>query len=75
MIYFTSDLHYGYQGSISHSNRPFKNVDEMNTILLSNWNKKVGINDIVYILGDLSFRVPVEKVNTFIKQLNGKNTN
>lgn len=47
----------------------------MNTILLSNWNKKVGINDIVYILGDLSFRVPVEKVNTFIKQLNGKNTN
>lgn len=72
MIYFTSDLHYGHANIISLCNRPFRNVNEMNQVLINNWNKVVTKNDTVYILGDIAHRVPVEKVNEFINQLNGK---
>ena len=37
---------------IAFDNRPFETVDEMNEVLISNWNKVVTDADRVYILGD-----------------------
>lgn len=72
MIYFTSDLHLGHNNIIKFTNRPFNNVEEMNDVLISNFNSIVGKNDTVYILGDLCYRVKREDANHLVSRLNGK---
>lgn len=63
MIYFTSDPHYWHENAIKHSNRPFKDVNEMNEGLIRNWNDIVRPEDTVYCLGDFSLAYrPVEIV-------------
>ncbi len=72
MIYFTSDLHLGHKAIIEMQNRPFSSVEEMNEVLLANFNKVVHRDDTVYILGDVSHRIKVEDANEMIAQMNGK---
>ena len=38
MIYFTSDLHLGHCEIIEIQNRPFENIQEMNQVLIQNYN-------------------------------------
>lgn len=71
MIYFTSDLHLGHKNVIQMQNRPFETVDDMNEALIQNFNSVVHQNDIVYILGDLAFRLRETKCNEFIARLKG----
>ncbi|MDR0652671.1 MAG: metallophosphoesterase [Synergistaceae bacterium] len=54
MIFFTSDLHFGHAGIIKHSKRPFSTVEEMDAVLIRNWNQYVSKRDEVYILGDFT---------------------
>ena len=61
MNYYISDLHFFCQsqtndGEVNYDNRPFANIEEMNTYMLKNWNKKITNGDTVYILGDIAFR-------------------
>lgn len=56
MIYFTSDLHFGHRNILHLCNRPFASVDEMDDVLVDNWNRKIHRDDVVYIMGDLMFR-------------------
>lgn len=72
MIYFTSDLHLGHQAIIDLQNRPFKDDEEMNNTLIKNYNSVVTQNDIVYILGDIAYRMKVEEANELIQSLHGK---
>lgn len=72
MIYFTSDLHLGHEAVIRMQNRPFANADEMNRILIENYNSVVHKNDTVYLLGDICFRIGVEYANELIASLKGK---
>lgn len=72
MIWFTSDLHLNHRAVVSMCGRPFETVDEMNYILIRNFNERVKKNDTVYILGDIAHRTPVIEVNNFISRLNGK---
>ena len=72
MIWFTSDLHLGHRAAISMCERPFENVEEMNESLIQNFNSCVKKNDTVYILGDISHRMPVTEVNQLIGKMNGK---
>lgn len=51
-IWFTSDTHFNQQRTLEMSKRPFKDVKEMNNVLVSNWNKIIKPEDIVYHLGD-----------------------
>lgn len=53
-IYFTSDLHLGHGNIIKYCNRPFSGVEEMNEVLIENWNRKVDDNDKIFVLGDFS---------------------
>ena len=62
MIYFTSDLHLGHVNAIEFTNRPFEDVDEMNTLLIRNINETVGKDDELWILGDFSFKINREEV-------------
>lgn len=70
MIYFTSDLHFYHDNVIKHQNRPFLNVEEMNQSLIYNWNKKVGISDEIYILGDVTMK-GTTYIQELLAQLNG----
>lgn len=72
MIYFTSDLHLGHRGIIEMQNRPFENVEEMNRVLICNYNAVIHKNDTVYILGDISHHLHVEQANELIRKMNGK---
>ena len=72
MIYYTSDLHLGHSNVIKHCNRPFANADEMDTVLIKNWNDKVSRNDIVYIVGDFLFRAK-RLAEEYLSELKGKN--
>lgn len=65
MIYFTSDTHFGSERTLKFSQRPFKNVEEMNKAIINNWNNVVRKDDIVYHLGDFG-------IYDFVNKLNGK---
>lgn len=69
--FFISDLHFGHQNIITYSQRPYKNVEEMNESIITNYNKIVKNNDIVFNLGDVSFQKYNDFKNT-LRRLNGK---
>ena len=51
MVYFTADMHFGHRAIINMQSRPFESVEEMNRVLLQNFNSVVHKDDTVYILG------------------------
>jgi len=55
-ILFTGCTHYGHANIIRYCNRPFKNLEEMNTKLIKNANNRATGNTIIYHLGDFCFR-------------------
>lgn len=54
-VFFTSDTHFGHANIIRFCKRPFENVEEMNEVLIENWNKVVSDDDTVFHLGDFAF--------------------
>lgn len=50
MIYFISDLHLGHPQVIGMQNRPFQNIEEMNQVLIRNYNNIVHKNDMHFAL-------------------------
>lgn len=73
MNYYTSDLHLGHVNVIRHCNRPFETVEEMDTALIANWNRRVQPKDMVYLVGDLMFRNKCP-ANDYLEKLNGSKT-
>ena len=53
-IFLIGDTHFWHRAIINYCNRPFETVEEMNETLIKNWNKVVGKQDIVYVLGDFA---------------------
>lgn len=60
-IYIISDTHFGHENILSFIDenqnvvRRFSDVDEMDSLMIDNWNKIVKDEDIVYHLGDVYF--------------------
>ncbi len=71
--YVISDLHLDHLNIIEYCARPFvaSNVDEMNSVLVDNWNNIVG-NDDVYFLGELSFGQGSRSAGYWLSRLRGK---
>ena len=70
--YFIADTHWGHKNCLSFDNRPFKTIEEHDEALINNWNNVVGIDDDVYLLGDISWYNSTKTIE-IIKQLNGRN--
>lgn len=68
-IFFTADLHLYHTNIIKHCNRPFETIEEMNNVLVDNWNKVVGPKDTIYILGDFVWGTNKRKTEKLIKEL------
>ena len=71
MIWLIGDTHFYHKNIIKYCLRPFKDEEEMNEIIISNWNKDIGENDIVYHLGDVILNRKDLLIDTIAK-LNGK---
>ena len=70
MYYFISDLHFGHSNILSFDNRPFKDITEHDEYIIEKWNETVGIDDDVFILGDISWYNATKTIEIF-KRLNG----
>lgn len=51
-IWFTSDHHFNDDRIRQFCSRPFGTVAEMDQVMIDNWNRAVGKDDIVFHLGD-----------------------
>lgn len=78
--WWTSDLHFGHENIIKYCDRPFKDVEEMNSKLIENMNKRVKPEDTVFFLGDFCFKNSeggkegeglTHRADHYIKQLQG----
>lgn len=80
-IWFTSDTHFSHHNIIQYCNRPFKDTDEMNKVLIQNWNNVVMPDDIVWHLGDFALgdktKIPeiVQKLHGNIRLVKGNHDN
>lgn len=72
MRYFViGDTHFGHSNIIKYCNRPFRDVEEMDMVLIKNWNEIVSNHDIVIHLGDFALCAR-ERAKEICSQLNGK---
>lgn len=70
--FYIGDWHYNHENAIKFDARPFCDVSDMNKQLVTNWNKVVTNNDIVYIVGDMFWKVSQENVKNVIDSLHGE---
>jgi len=75
-IYFIADCHFGHSAIIKYCNRPFKDIETMNKVIIHNWNKRVKKDDVVIHNGDFAFeggkQGGTRKAKYWGSQLNGK---
>jgi len=61
LYWFTADFHLSHKNIIKYCNRPFKDIEQMDTTILTNLETSVESGDILYYLGDLTFKEAVAK--------------
>lgn len=71
-VFFTSDLHFDHENAINFDGRPFANIEEMRKELIRRWNAKVKPGDLVYVLGDMIWKMQDGEIHELLKQLNGQ---
>lgn len=69
--YVASDLHLGHENIIDLTDRPFNTIEEMDDVLISNWNTTVSPDDTVLFLGDLVAYSTTKKQKEYLDRLNG----
>lgn len=55
-IFFISDTHFGHENVIHFDRRPFSSIEEHDEALIQKWNNQITDNDVVWILGDFSWK-------------------
>lgn len=70
MRFFTSDTHFGHARIIELSDRPFNDVDHMNSEIVRRWNEVVSPDDTVYHLGDVALGSIADSL-PIVSRLNG----
>ena len=69
-IFLISDIHFNHENIIRYCNRPFRNVEKMNQIIIDRWNSTVKNDDTVYFMGDLTLEK--DKLDYWLGKLNGR---
>lgn len=70
-IWVVSDTHFGHNNIIKYCDRPFKDSDEMDEVIVDNWNSVVKDQDIIYHLGDV-YMGDNDKAANVLRRLNGR---
>lgn len=74
MKFYTADWHLGHKKIIEYSDRPFRDrngipdVEAMNRTIIENVNATVGVDDELYLLGDVAF-LPAPRTRSFMEQI------
>lgn len=68
--WFISDTHFSHTNIIRYTGRPYANVEEMNTHLITNWNQSIDKEDQVFFLGDFGLG-DIDHLHAIYSQLNG----
>ena len=68
--FYIADLHFGHKNCLAYDNREFPSIEEHDEYLISRWNSVVGIDDDVWILGDISWHNATKTLKIF-NRLNG----
>ena len=68
--FFTADTHFKHTKILEYTNRPFNDVDEMDSEMIYRWNSVVRKNDVVFHLGDFAFASTLD-VELLLRKLNG----
>ena len=75
-IFFISDTHFGHANMLTFMNydgtrmRPFNSVEEVDELMIENWNKMVKPTDKVYHLGDCFYKS--SNPDQIMSRLNGQ---
>ena len=69
-IFYISDTHFGHTNIIEYTRRPFKSTNEMDETMVNNWNRVVGIGDLVIHGGDVAL-ANMNYATHLVKSLNG----
>lgn len=75
MIYYSSDLHFNHKNILDSCERPYKDLEDMNNQLVSNWNNTLTDEDEIYFLGDFSYsknNKQAKEIIEIVQKLNGK---
>ena len=51
LIYVTSDTHFCHDKPFIYKERGFNNIDEMNSVIIENWNKLIKPNGAILLFG------------------------
>ena len=73
MMWFTADLHLGDTNILHDMDRPFDSVEEMNRKVIDVINECVAANDLLYILGDFTYRLPMAEAVRLRKRIECQN--
>ena len=71
MLWFTSDTHFSHVRIIELCDRPFKDIQHHNEMLVKNWNEVVSLEDQVFHLGDVALGSFVDSIQ-YVGRLNGE---
>jgi len=72
-IWFTADTHFSHGNIMCYCNRPFGSTEEMEEVMVGNWNELVKPGDDVYHLGDFIYwRVAPKEMSRVFRALNGR---
>jgi len=55
-IFFSSDFHINHKNIIKYCNRPFSDVETMNSTIINRCNERVKEDDLLFFLGDFIFK-------------------
>jgi len=69
--WFTADTHLGHGAIIRFCGRPFQSVEEMDEVLVRNWNSVVSPDDTIYHLGDFALG-NLQRLRSYRERLRGR---
>lgn len=69
MVYFSSDWHLGHANIIKYDDRPFRSVEEMNEVIITNVTKRLNKGDSLYFLGDFALTRSSNEMEGWMKDL------
>lgn len=71
MNYYIADCHFGHRAILDFDHRPFADPEEMEEVMVAQWNAVVWPKDTVYILGDFCWG-KVDEWLRIIRRLKGQ---